>query len=497
MIQGEHHIIDNYKILLNCPIGKGQYGCVYDCQMLNNVGQPAELCAKIMLVHDNTQKKYSDGEKRISEIICDNQNNQNLVRIYFVKEIPEQKKLLIIMEKCESNLQQLWEKKTKFNDEEIYDFLDQFLNGYKVLYNKDIMHRDIKPENILIKYINGKTIYKLADFGIGKIYKANDFKFTKIGTPAYAAPEINSSINDDELNQRFLKTKNQFEHSRSQVDVFSLGVILYQLVFGDYPFKKTAQGIVDFVNGLKNKPLKLQGNSQFIGYIENMLKYYPDERLAFHYLITQMESKKQLRQTFTNNTEFLLFQVLKGNQNKSGSQKPFQSFNQNNNTQQQSQFQNQQANNNQQQNPKINTINSGQQQQFNTFQNGTQTFQKEVQNNNFRLTNQSWNTYQKIKEHIEYLMNNQEEILMDNPKFQFRLVINNYNNNNITIQQLQNLLNAYPIKEGKIQKYEFKTLTYFYCLLAAISQQQNIQIVDDTRMREELTKYFNNQNPKK
>jgi calcium-dependent protein kinase len=74
------------------------------------------------------------------------------------------------------------------------------MTGYKFLYEKNILHRDIKPENILIEYLNDKPIYKLADFGVGKIYKHNDYKFTKRGTPVYSAPEGNILVvNDQEL----------------------------------------------------------------------------------------------------------------------------------------------------------------------------------------------------------------------------------------------------------------------------------------------------------
>lgn len=76
------------------------------------------------------------------------------------------------------------------------------LNGYKPLYEKSILHRDIKPENILISYDNsGKPIYKLGDFGVGKINSSNDTTITKVGTPVYAAPELNCLLNDTSLDQ--------------------------------------------------------------------------------------------------------------------------------------------------------------------------------------------------------------------------------------------------------------------------------------------------------
>lgn len=60
-----------------------------------------------------------------------------------------------------------------------------------MLFKNKVVHRDIKPENILVDQINQSYIYKLTDFGVGKIYKENDFSFTKAGTKLYAAPECN------------------------------------------------------------------------------------------------------------------------------------------------------------------------------------------------------------------------------------------------------------------------------------------------------------------
>ncbi|CAD8069605.1 unnamed protein product [Paramecium sonneborni] len=133
-----------------------------------------------------------DAEKRISDIISENKDNQNLITIYFVKEIHEflnqqvnqqitsQRRLIIIMENCESNLQNLLFEKKIFNDEEILDFLNQFLQGYKVLYNKFIIHRNIKPENILVNKVNGKIIYKQLTLELQKYAKLMIIIFLKL-----------------------------------------------------------------------------------------------------------------------------------------------------------------------------------------------------------------------------------------------------------------------------------------------------------------------------
>jgi WD40 repeat protein/tRNA A-37 threonylcarbamoyl transferase component Bud32 len=89
------------------------------------------------------------------------------------------------------------------------------LNGLEHLHSRGIIHRDIKPENILLQ---GNTP-RLADFGISRIIKTGSQSSVAAGTPAYMAPEA-------------------FKGKRNaQTDIWSVAVILYQLLSGSLPFK--------------------------------------------------------------------------------------------------------------------------------------------------------------------------------------------------------------------------------------------------------------------
>ena len=106
---------------------------------------------------------------------------------------------------------------------EIVRILKQICKGYKVLYQNKIIHRDIKPENILLS----KGVYKIADFGFGRF--VNDPEEismkTMLGSPIYASPQI-------------LKK----EPYSAKCDIWSLGILLYQLLYFKYPFDiKTVQ----------------------------------------------------------------------------------------------------------------------------------------------------------------------------------------------------------------------------------------------------------------
>ena len=90
-----------------------------------------------------------------------------------------------------------------------------------------IVHRDLKPENVLIvKDDAGRDIVKLTDFGIAKIMDMPSLTFSEqlFGTPGYIAPEYVEGIPSDE-----------------RADLYSLGVVLYEMVTGTLPYEWEGQ----------------------------------------------------------------------------------------------------------------------------------------------------------------------------------------------------------------------------------------------------------------
>lgn len=161
----------NVKSLGDCPylislepedvIGHGSYAQVR--RSYNKQAPEEKLAAKIFDLSD--ARKFTSALKEL-KFVSELPRHSNLVEYKRVK-ISSKNRAYIIMELCESNLKKkIMETKESFPEEEIWSFLSQFCEGYKVLYNKKIIHRDIKPDNILIGFDQN---YKISDLGLAEV----------------------------------------------------------------------------------------------------------------------------------------------------------------------------------------------------------------------------------------------------------------------------------------------------------------------------------------
>ncbi|HEX7843063.1 MAG TPA: serine/threonine-protein kinase, partial [Kofleriaceae bacterium] len=151
------------------------------------------------------------------------------------------------------------------------DFVLQAIEGLAEAHAHGIIHRDLKPDNLFLhKRNDGGTIVKVLDFGISKISvtgistKTGDI----MGSPAYMAPE-------------------QMESTRSvdhRADVWSLGVVLYQLVVGQAPFRGDTLPLLcmHVVNDEPDPMSAIRGDlpDGFEEAVMRCLRKEPDERYA-------------------------------------------------------------------------------------------------------------------------------------------------------------------------------------------------------------------------
>ena len=127
-------------------------------------------------------------------------------------------------------------KNVQFDERQIKFIVSNVIIGLRYLHNNNILHRDVKPENLIF---DNKGYINLADFGISKKIENNKSIKERSGTPGYLSPEI------------ILKKNQTFV-----CDYFSLGIVLYELIFLKRPFN--GRNKEEIFDSILNKTIKLK-----------------------------------------------------------------------------------------------------------------------------------------------------------------------------------------------------------------------------------------------
>ncbi|KAM8972216.1 serine/threonine-protein kinase ULK3 [Pelodytes ibericus] len=145
-------------------------------------------------------------------------------------------------------------------------FLQQLASALKFLYENNIAHLDLKPQNILLNSLDRPHL-KLADFGFAQHMSSCDEPQALRGSPLYMAPEMVCS-----------------KHYDARVDLWSVGVILYEALFGKAPFaSKSFSELEEKIRSDRTieLPTRPRVSLECRDLLQRLLKRDPNERISF------------------------------------------------------------------------------------------------------------------------------------------------------------------------------------------------------------------------
>ena len=167
---------------------------------------------------DESSKKKMNNEISILKML----RHPNVVKL--LETFDTDKHHLIVMELCPGgDLLNYVRKRRKLSEKYAKFVFKQIMEGIAYLHDNGVVHRDIKLDNILL---DGHGNIKIADFGVSRKVIDNEILFEQCGTPAYIAPEIVRELG----------------YKGYPVDIWSAGVCLYAMLYGNVPFKANQMG---------------------------------------------------------------------------------------------------------------------------------------------------------------------------------------------------------------------------------------------------------------
>ena len=186
--------------------------------------------------------------------------------VKMVKSMKNQHFCFLLIEFVNGNNldQYLSNRQYRQNKYETQFYVGSILLMLDYLQKKYIAHRDIKPSNIMI---DSNGYLKMIDFGTSKVLSLTDYTSTVIGTPHYIAPEI-------------LLGKG---YSLS-CDFWSLGICMYEIFYGKYPFGNFANEVIEIYKDILRKDYSYPSESKKVAnvnsFIDCLLNKKVNERIC-------------------------------------------------------------------------------------------------------------------------------------------------------------------------------------------------------------------------
>lgn len=204
---GQYQIIEE--------VGKGGMATVYKAY---HSELDRHVAIKVMDADMSKEKGFIERFKREARVIA-RLDNPHIVPVYGYDEYHGQPYLVLKYIDGQTLRDRM--KNTSLPTEEVLEYVKSVGDGLQYAHNRGILHRDVKPSNVLISS-DGNTY--LTDFGLAKVIKEGTSITTGdviLGTPYYISPE---------------QAKNS-EHLDEGTDIYSFGVMIYEMVVGRVPYE--------------------------------------------------------------------------------------------------------------------------------------------------------------------------------------------------------------------------------------------------------------------
>lgn len=266
-------LADNYRILEE--LGRGSYGVVFKAEHL---GDGRVVAVKTLLPQSVLDPEVITRFEREAQLVA-RLNHEAIISLIDYGQ--KDGLFYMSMEYVEGrDLSELLKQDAPVSPDEAFEIVRQILSALDHAHQQGIVHRDLKPANILLRPgLPGQPEQiKVLDFGIAKMVHRDgeDYKTLTqaghvLGTPHYMSPE---QIAGDIVDAR--------------ADLYSVGIILYELLVGQHPFEGTSSTAV-MVAHLRDDPPPLPGaleRSKWGEAVRAALEKQPDDRVttAAHFL---------------------------------------------------------------------------------------------------------------------------------------------------------------------------------------------------------------------
>ncbi len=208
-------------------------------------------------------------------------SHPNIVGVFDYGETPEL--AYIVMEFVDgTTLKHVVDKKERFELGEVVRIMEALMAGLQFSHDRGVVHRDIKPANLMLTQAGE---IKIADFGIARIESSSMTQAgTMLGTPSYMSPEQFMGQTVD-----------------ARTDIYSSGVLLYQLLTGEKPFEGGLTAIMHKVLNTEPPPpsaLSVTVPHGFDAVVKKAMAKRPEDRFA-----TARDFAVALREAFTAKAE--------------------------------------------------------------------------------------------------------------------------------------------------------------------------------------------------